>query len=275
MRGDLSKLPPRLSTKQWRVNSLIILPEELYSDCSTTIVSATIVGQRANDVQSRHHFEVGRQTRIGVLGARRGHAVVRELAPERIVLDLELDTEPLARSNTHLIVAVSRPPTIRKIIQAATLCGIQSLSIVRAERTEKSYLDSDHLKAESILAEKILALEQACDSIPPQIAVHSRFKPFIFDQLAPILRTKNTAPLCLCADGIAPSQSDLSYFRLDSPQQDVYIAIGPELGWNEFERDCFFQVGFRLLSLGPRTLRVEHAAYFAMAQVELLRGLAR
>jgi 16S rRNA (uracil1498-N3)-methyltransferase len=44
------------------------------------------------------------------------------------------------------------------------------------------------------------------------------------------------------------------------PGQDVVVAVGPEGGWTEAEIEPAREAGWRLVSLGPRILRIETAA---------------
>jgi 16S rRNA (uracil1498-N3)-methyltransferase len=45
------------------------------------------------------------------------------------------------------------------------------------------------------------------------------------------------------------------------------LAIGPEGGWNDFERGLLAAHGFRSVSLGPRTLRTDTACIALVALV--------
>jgi 16S rRNA (uracil1498-N3)-methyltransferase len=44
------------------------------------------------------------------------------------------------------------------------------------------------------------------------------------------------------------------------PKGDVCVAVGPEGGFTDSEIDAAHSAGWRLVSLGPRVLRVETAA---------------
>jgi RsmE family RNA methyltransferase len=47
----------------------------------------------------------------------------------------------------------------------------------------------------------------------------------------------------------------------------VVLAIGPERGWSDRERQLFAAAGFTRLSLGPRALRTETACTAALVLV--------
>jgi 16S rRNA (uracil1498-N3)-methyltransferase len=51
------------------------------------------------------------------------------------------------------------------------------------------------------------------------------------------------------------------------PAEAVTVAIGPEGGFTESESKQFRRGGFRLISLGPYTLRFETAGLVALAAV--------
>lgn len=64
------------------------------------------------------------------------------------------------------------------------------------------------------------------------------------------------------------TESRAGSFRavLEGPRPDlVILAIGPEGGFSEPERDDLLRAGFRPVSLGPRVLRTEHAGAAAIS----------
>jgi RsmE family RNA methyltransferase len=51
------------------------------------------------------------------------------------------------------------------------------------------------------------------------------------------------------------------------PDARVLVAIGPEGGWNDFERRLLEAHGFQAVGMGPRTLRVDTACVALLAIV--------
>jgi 16S rRNA (uracil1498-N3)-methyltransferase len=86
--------------------------------------------------------------------------------------------------------------------------------------------------------------------------------------------TPPRAALVLVADPGAASTPHEALSRAPGAFDSVAIYIGPEGGWTEAERAAHGTAG-QLVSLGPRTLRVETAALVALAlTLEALGGLA-
>lgn len=246
------------------VNSLLLFPAEELSGGRFELR-----GHRAQYAFERHELAPGLELSVIVYGSRRGKGLIVSSGPELVEIDARLDAPPPPRSETRLIAAVPRPQTVKKILQLACLAGIRSVSFLASENGVKSYLQSKSLEADAILSEIVMGLEQANDPIPPEVAIH-RYAPRFFRET---LAQRPEGALGLVADQRAGSRG-LEHYRLERADAPVYLAIGPEAGWSESELGSFVKLGFEAVSLGPRLLRVETAASFLTAQVELLRGQA-
>ena len=134
---------------------------------------------------------------------------------------------------------------------------------MRCERTEKSYLDASVFLPEELKGILLKGLEQTNDSLPPQVEVVRRFRPFIEDSLATKLQSRRFVSL------IADTQSEQSANSLDYTNDSGVLAVGPELGWNDFEREAFAQLGFQSISLGQRIMRIETAVTALLGRILL------
>ena len=245
------------------MNCLVLRPADIVSD-----TEARVLGEEARRVQKVHDLKEGLKIRAAVLGGKLGTAAVRSLSEDEIVLDIKLTEEPLARSNLSWIVAISRPQTIKKLLQLAATLGIDELHLIRTSQVVKSYLQSACLEPENIAANVLKGLEQAGDSIAPRVFVHKFFKPFILEVLPAKLRLTNEAtPVCviadtLCLSGIVPAPGI---------RQSCIIAIGPESGWGRDEVSQFENIGFHPITLGGRLMRVDTACVYLTARIEALR----
>ena len=63
-------------------------------------------------------------------------------------------------------------------------------------------------------------------------------------------------PLLLALDNV---RAEGSFFNLSPTSRPAVIAVGPERGWSDNEREMFEQAGFLRLSIGERALRAETA----------------
>lgn len=209
--------------------------------------------------------------RAAELGGNRGQATVLRASKDEVLLELTLDLPALPRFPAALVVAVSRPQTIKKIIHLATTLGMMELHLLKTANVEKSYLQSKVLENDAIKAEVVLGLEQAVDSIPPAIQIHRNFHAFSTDVLPTILQdvpgqktTRLLAHTSAETGKVFLGQGDLN--------QKLIVAIGPEAGWSEQEISKFQGLGFELIGLGERILRVEVAAAALLGFLTLQRS---
>lgn len=250
----------------WAMNSLIILPEECV-DASCAVLS----GARAAYAYETHGLRAGQRVKAAVLGGLRGEALARESALGRVVLELSLSIPAREPRPFDLIVGVSRPQTIKKCVQAAVMLGVRSLHFVRSEKGDKSYLQSTALLEENLREESIKALEQVWDSRPPQIVVHKSFRHFCENKIAPLVAAPEVAKIVAhpCGEGLHAAL-EVSSHGADSRRSGAVVAIGPERGWSEAELALLQALGFRVVDLGERVLRVEIAITFLLGQLEAL-----
>jgi 16S rRNA (uracil1498-N3)-methyltransferase len=249
------------------VNSLLLFPSDFVAPDR-----AVLSGERARAVQSRHQLGSGATVAALLFGVERLRVSVESVGADTLTLAVRERSPAPERPPAVAIVGISRPQTIKKVIQGAALFGVTELHFVRGIAGEKSYLQSHSLGREEMQDEIELGLEQACDPIPPRISVwteHRAWEKALIDRIV----TEYPKASRLLADtssgpgGPAPVQ-------LSGRGDPVVIAIGPEAGWGTDEVERFRAAGFRSVSLGERMLRVEHALVALLAQVQLLRSQA-
>ncbi len=252
---------------RFSMNSIIILPTECVDQSR-----ATLQNRRADYAFSTHELRQGQVVKVAVLGGRRGLATVTSSTPTAVELALSLEHEPLDRKSIDLIVGLSRPQTVKKVIQAAVMLGVRSLHFVLSERGEKSYRTSHALQAEKIEEETIKALEQIWDSMAPSVQVHFSLRR-VFEVLAHSSSDEPQA-LKLLADPSGVSLVTLGVANLagaHSVTAPTVLAVGPERGWSAAEVAEFSSHGFTAITLGERVLRVELALVFLLGQLEMLQ----
>ena len=93
------------------------------------------------------------------------------------------------------------------------------------------------------------------------MSVHRQFKVLVEDHLDGLTDTR----LRIVADPAAStSVSDAIGQRRE---ERVVLAVGPEGGWNDFERHLLQDHGFQPIGMGPRTLRTDTACIALLALV--------
>ena len=104
-------------------------------------------------------------------------------------------------------------------------------------------------------------LQQARDTHRPAVSIHKRFKVLIEDDLDHLFQHG----LRLGADPGAERSAGATV--RESPDTRVLLAVGPEGGWNDFEKALLEAHGFQSVGMGPRTLRTDTACVALLALV--------
>jgi len=198
----------------------------------------------------RQHLElnVGDSLKVGIRQELRYLTEVLEISEQRItVRPIQADTVP-EKLPVHLILALPRPKVLRRIIMDAVTVGVERISLIHSYRVDKSYWQTPFLQQ---LDDYVtLGLEQAGDTIAPEIQLYKRFKPFVEDVL----------PTWINAD--RPAYVAHPYAEQHMPyaiQHGCSLIIGPEGGFIPYEVELLKKNGCQAMSIGNRILRTETA----------------
>ncbi len=208
-----------------------------------------IKDRRADHLRSIKNIQVGDRISAGLLGGMVGEAVVSQSNDYRTELTISLTVPPPEALPVHLLLALPRPKMLRRILQTISAMGVKKLTLMNSLKVEKSYWQTPWLSEASIRENCILGLEQAKDTLLPEVRLEKRFKPFVEDRL-PDLINGTHALLAHPETGIKCPGGVI---------QPVTLAIGPEGGFVDYEVEKLSQAGFACCHLGPRILRVENA----------------
>ena len=226
------------------MNLVLLLPEDLVA-----ADGARLTGRRLAHVREVHRASVGDDLTVGLLGGRMGRGRVLRLDDEALELALTLDQEPPPKLPLTLVIAVPRPKALNRVVAAAASLGAAHILLLNAWKVEKAYWASPRMKPENLREQLILGLEQAKDTVLPELRLARLFRPFVEDEL-PALLGGGTGLMAHPGSGEGVPKV------LVAP---VTLAIGPEGGWIEAEVQSLLKVGLRPLDLGPRILRTETA----------------
>jgi len=226
------------------MNLVLLLPEDLVSDSL-----ARLTGRRFRHIVEVHRAAEGDALAIGMLGGRIGAGRVIRLGDSALDLDISFDRDPPAPLPFTVVLALPRPKVLRRILRSLTVLGVKRIALVNAARVEKSYWQSPFLEREEIRRQLVLGLEQACDTVLPEVLLQPRFKPFVEDELPGMLRDSFAI--------VAHPGSATACPR--DVRRPVTLAIGPEGGFVPYELDILSAYGFTAVSLGDRILNIETA----------------
>lgn len=225
--------------------NLILLSEKDFLPSGLAKVSP----RQERHIRKVHKAVKGQSLRVGLENGKMGLGTIRSMDEESILLEVEWTEDPPSPSQIRLILAMPRPKALKRIIQDITTLGIKDVHIIKTWRVEKSYWSSPSLSPESLKEQMRLGLEQGRDTIFPTITVHPYFKPFVEDLLPGI----SEGSLKLVAH---PKTEDFAPRHVKGP---ITLIIGPEGGFIEYEIQKFEDLGFQIVSLGDRIMRVETA----------------
>nr|WP_269808021.1 16S rRNA (uracil(1498)-N(3))-methyltransferase [Pseudomonas agronomica] len=213
--------------------------------------------RRLTHMQEVHRSAVGHSLRVGRIGGLMGTAQVLRLDPREAELQVTLDQPPPAKLPLTLVLALPRPKMLRRVFQTVATMGVPRVVLVNSYRVEKSFWQTPFLEPEAIREQLILGLEQARDSVLPEIVIEKRFKPFVEDRLPAIV--EGTLGLVGHPGNHPPCPRALT--------EPVTLAIGPEGGWIPYEIDLLGKAGLQPVQLGERILRVETAVTALLARL--------
>ena len=216
-------------------------------DCSRDIWS--IEDQRQIKHLNQHlQLKAGDTLKVGVRDGQRYLTEVQSITAQQIMLrPIQAENVP-NKVPVHLILALPRPKVLRRMIMDAVTLGVERISLIHSYRVDKSYWQSPFMQQ---LDDYVtLGLEQAGDTIVPEIQLYKRFKPFVEDVL-PTLITEQR-----------PAYVAHPYAEQSMPHAIAHgcnLIVGPEGGFIPYEIDLLKKNGCQAMSLGNRILRTETA----------------
>ncbi|WP_137886289.1 16S rRNA (uracil(1498)-N(3))-methyltransferase [Pseudomonas sp. 2FE] len=214
-------------------------------------------GRRLKHLQEVHRAESGDNLRVGRLNGLMGRGQLLRLEAQEAELQISLDQPPPAKLPLTLLLALPRPKMLRRVLQTVASMGVPRLILLNSYRVEKSFWQTPFLEPAAIHEQLILGLEQARDTVLPQVLIEKRFKPFVEDRLP---------QLAAGSLGLVGHPGDYPSCPR-AVEQPVTLAIGPEGGWIPYEVEKLHAAGLQPVQLGERILRVETAVTALLARL--------
>ena len=225
------------------MNCLLIEQNELV-DGSNRI---RIEGRRRQHAEEILRAAAGDRLRIGIIGGGLGRGRIIRLDKAVLEVEFEIDGEPPPKRSLEVILALPRPPVFRRLLSTIASLGAERLVIVGTSRTEKSFWQSHVVQLPAIRERLLLGLEQAGDTILPEIEVHPHFNSLVMEVLPSRLDGRRGFVAHPGSSGPCPHEV----------ADPVTVFVGPEGGLLEDEVTRLVEIGFEAVDLGPRVLRVE------------------
>jgi len=218
---------------------------------------ACLRGRRFRHILDVQRVAVGEELNVGLCHGPIGKGRITRIAADSLEMDVRWTAAPPSRVDGILLVALPRPPVLKRILADVTAMGIKQIYLINSQRVEKSFWNSRALRAQTILQQLVLGLEQACDTVLPEVYLRPYFKPFVEDELPRISQGRQGWAAHPGGDCSCPRQV----------RQPFVLAIGPEGGFIPYEIDKFRALRYSIVDLGQRILRVETAVTFLLGRL--------
>jgi len=224
--------------------NLILLFKDDFIDSNGRV---RLEGRRHEHVRNVHRAFIGDELRVGLCDERIGTGKIVSLDDNALEMDVIFSCDAPKALAVTLVLALPRPNMCKRILACASSMGVKHIILFHSSRVEKSFWRSPVLEEERIKDQLILGLEQARDTILPQVQLRPAFKPFVEDELSAM--AENTLKFVA-----HPESSESCPNGVDQP---VTLVIGPEGGFIPYEIESLTALGFAPVHLGERILRVE------------------
>ena len=233
--------------------NLILLEPADFVDADQVVLR----DRRLAHLREVHRAEAGETLRVGRLGGEMGEGRLLRLDSASAELQVRFDQPPPPKLPITLLLALPRPKMLRRVLQTVATMGVPRLVLLNSYRVEKSFWQTPFLDPAAIREQLILGLEQARDTVLPEVIIEKRFKPFVEDRLP---------QLAAGSLGLVGHPGDFPHCPR-AVERPVTLAIGPEGGWIPYEVEKLAEAGLTPVQLGERILRVETAVSALLARL--------
>ena len=220
-----------------------------------------LTGSRASHAVTVLRVAPGQRVRVGIEDGPLGTGTVVDIADGSVTLDCTFEQDPLPRPAVDLLLALPRPKVMKRLCAQIAALGGGRIILTNAERVERPYFDTHVLDPAVYRPLLIEGLQQARDTRVPLVSVHRQFRVLVEDELDDLA---GDARRILADPGPHPRVSTVIG---PGSMGRILLAVGPEGGWNDFERAMLGAHGFIPASMGERTLRTDTACVALLALV--------
>lgn len=183
------------------------------------------------------------------------HAVITDANANKCIFRVtERRIDPVAPGYIHIAVSPTKnADRIEWFVEKAVEIGINEISLVECEHSERTFI-----KTERLTKVAVSAMKQSLKATLPAINPLQKLPSFL-QQVGP------------CNKFIAFVDHDNPLHLKDAPLDETrtLVLIGPEGDFSANELDLAFQSGFKKVSLGRSRLRTETAALAACLMLNL------
>jgi len=241
------------------MNLILIHPHELDS-----AGRARLAGERADHIRNVLRATPGKALRIGLLNGPLGRGTIESTEGKEVVLFCEFEEQIPPRPAIDLLLALPRPKVMKRLWAQLAALGVGRIILTNAEKVERFYFDSHVLDPDFYTPSLTEGLQQAGDTLLPDVRIVKELKPFLEDKLNGIFPEPG---IRLLADpsGVRNifqclETGEAGHFNFfQGLEKRMFLAVGPEGGWTPYELELFAAHGFQIFNAGSRILRSDTA----------------
>ena len=215
--------------------------------------------QRVEHLINHVRVSKGDELKVTIINKGLTKAKVQKVSGDEIILEVDNQLDTPHFPEVALIVATSRPPTLKKVIEHATTLGVSHFHFFTAKLSEKSYLKSKVLERSKLEELATLGIAQS-----GQVW---KFPTFTFsNNLEEVIETVEGQNYILSLR----QGKTLVQYNMDTTNRSNFF-IGPERGWTQQEEELLLQHQVQPVILSRHILRVETACFALLSQLEMLQ----
>lgn len=216
----------------------------------------------------------GDKIKAGLINESLGFFVLEEISNSGLTGRYRPLLRPKRRvPEVDLLIAINRPPTVRKILQLAGTWGVRSITFFPTKNSRREYLTSPVWKREETETELIEGMEQGKNVFLPEIKIEFRKNAeTLFSQYETESRFSHSFVLDRKGNSLSSILAETGIGSGRSPDDDssrsFLFVIGPESGLVPEEFGFWKRKGFSGIRVSKRILRTETAVAFLLSQLE-------
>lgn len=219
-----------------------------------------------SDLRAQHILkvlkcDVGDTFHAGVINGAIGQGTLTEINDKELTLQFEWTEKQQPVDDIQFIIGLPRPQTARKILNTLSTLGASALHFVQTDKSDKNYTTSKLWSTDEWSRHLIDGAQQAFTTTIPTVRWDL--------SLYKTVKALPTGNAKIALDNYEGSEA-LGQTEIRLP---LTIAIGPEQGWSNRDRDILRRHGFHLAHLGTRVLRVETACVSTLSIIKSKLGL--
>jgi RsmE family RNA methyltransferase len=208
------------------------------------------------------HKKPGDVFEAGILGGLCGTGRIEKINFDgSVFVTVQTDKQPPPKMKLRIAVSFASPKKLRRKFKDLSNMGVSAIDLIGTDLGEKSYRDTKLIKDGGARQALIEGAVQARDTILPVLDVYENLDSWLSERSWEKTGSQRVS-LLIAMDNV---RTEGSFFNITTTSRPVVIAIGPERGWSDREREIFEKAGFLRMSMGSRSLRTETACVAAAA----------